>query len=1098
MKRLVSLLLLSTVLLSSLVFCAAPAYADDVVSAGIYGTGMENWDGSPNKGEYPAVTQILFCPLYNGKWSTEFFYPGLTVTVSMRSSTKTQVFEAKIATVHDGGSWGICRIEPCLLEGANLFIPEKNVYYEASFSLSVRGMEYTFSVPQKYYLDGIDPIVPGSPIAIHPEPCYDEIENYKDKTCFIVTAPGADFISKLKSGDLDLKVVIRDESSGAIYTIGRYAFDTPSIELYSAGSHFLRLAVCEYGIVPEYGHAYTVTLTLTSARTGAVIYEGSSQTGAYDSYNAAFIASGAIVPEVIAHYYEESALNRSFCFYDVNGSGAVDIQDVASLLDCLSGTGSLARGQTGDLDLSGSLGVRDVTMMLALLEQSFLFSRNQADSGWILRGTTLISGDVAVPDSYQGEPVTQISPDVFSMCRTLNSLSIPASVTWIPEHSFDCCDQLKSIRYGGKPSAFYAGGARIPQGCRLTCSVEDDMIDAAHYENAVEISDLSGYNGILRVKTTGELLFSPALSELRSLISGGESYDDFTSYLRFSDDSFTYPTVTVDPKKSKGLWVDYFLMGDGIDCGFCPTAGTAYEVELAVVRRSDPYNVLFYGTYSATASEDFAQSPYYDPTPADADAPPRTYLLRYTAGKGGTISGVCEQYLTANEPGTPVVAVPDEGYEFSVWSDGVKTAERQADAVKRNTTLTAYFVKLRQINLASMYIYTETGRPILKKEYQNATIVIKGADDDAYNVTLATEIKGRGNSSWNASAPQDEYDSKNSYSIKLEEKTKLLGVGEGKSKKWVLNSNKFDASGLRNYLVWELADLMGTIGYVPGCTWVQLYINDQYRGMYMLTEKIDTGKHRVNVNDNPTGDPDKGYLIELDFRGQNEDDPWFDVKGYGPDPKVQRRDAVEFVIKSDVEGQQDVDFIRDYVQRCHDAIMSGKREEIEALVDLPSLIDMYILEELSKDCDAGRASFYICKDRGGKLFFTAPWDFDFGFGTYGPAISTSGLVSKNNDCCTWFASLITRSWFRTAVLTRMNELDAALTEALSRMETTGAYLKDDADLNAEFWDLYGRSYHSYVSSQVSRRLYSYDEHIDFIVNWTLERWDELKTIIRSY
>lgn len=111
--------------------------------------------------------------------------------------------------------------------------------------------------------------------------------------------------------------------------------------------------------------------------------------------------------------------------------------------------------------------------------------------------------------------------------------------------------------------------------------------------------------------------------------------------------------------------------------------------------------------------------------------------------------------------------------------------------------------------------------------------------------------------------------------------------------------------------------------------------------------------------------------------------------------------------------------------------MGGDKAKIEELVDLSSFIDMFILEELSKDCDAGRASFFVKKDPGGKLCCTAPWDFDFGFGTYGPAVSPYGFACQSGDNpCEWYASLVEQTWFREAVTARIKELSPAFKATL--------------------------------------------------------------------
>ena len=166
-------------------------------------------------------------------------------------------------------------------------------------------------------------------------------------------------------------------------------------------------------------------------------------------------------------------------------------------------------------------------------------------------------------------------------------------------------------------------------------------------------------------------------------------------------------------------------------------------------------------------------------------------------------------------------------------------------------------------------VTTADEQPITSKtKYKNATLTVSGAAYAHHNVTLTAQIRGRGHSSFDGKAEQHEYASKNSYRLKLDEKSNLLGVGETADRDWVLISGKYDVSALRNFLVWDLADRLGTIPYVPSCTWVNLYVNGQYRGMYTLCEKIEVASDRVNIDESASEDPDQvGYLVEYDLRG---------------------------------------------------------------------------------------------------------------------------------------------------------------------------------------------------------------------------------------
>jgi hypothetical protein len=68
-----------------------------------------------------------------------------------------------------------------------------------------------------------------------------------------------------------------------------------------------------------------------------------------------------------------------------------------------------------------------------------------------------------------------------------------------------------------------------------------------------------------------------------------------------------------------------------------------------------------------------------------------TYTLTYTAGPNGTISGTSPQTVNYGSSGSTVTAVPNTGYHFVQWSDGVTTASRTDTNVKADISVTASF-----------------------------------------------------------------------------------------------------------------------------------------------------------------------------------------------------------------------------------------------------------------------------------------------------------------------------------------------------------------------------------------------------------------------
>lgn len=286
-----------------------------------------------------------------------------------------------------------------------------------------------------------------------------------------------------------------------------------------------------------------------------------------------------------------------------------------------------------------------------------------------------------------------------------------------------------------------------------------------------------------------------------------------------------------------------------------------------------------------------------------------------------------------------------------------------------------------------------------------------------YNGKL-TQIKGRGNSTWVQSA-------KKSYQIKLDKKCDLLQTGnkDNKNKTWTLITDYLDGTSLRNATAYELAQRLGVRSAVD-YGFVDLYYDGEYRGSYLLCEKVQINKGRVDISElekendalNPdisakqivTGknaygqdiryangvknpsDISGGYLIEhenLESRYTAES-AYFGVEVV--DGYVQH-----FVCKSpEVWSREEAEYVSCLFQDLFDACRNGgivpswrgsRRAGMrtDELLDLDSLARLYWTNEIMKNGDGLIfSSNYIYKDKGqsSKLVFGPAWDFDLSSG----------------------------------------------------------------------------------------------------------------------
>lgn len=337
-------------------------------------------------------------------------------------------------------------------------------------------------------------------------------------------------------------------------------------------------------------------------------------------------------------------------------------------------------------------------------------------------------------------------------------------------------------------------------------------------------------------------------------------------------------------------------------------------------------------------------------------------------------------------------------------------------------------------NIPSVYITTQSG----SLDYIHASKENKeGGSIRTYEngqLTLDCElkqIKGRGNSTWTFE--------KKPYNIKFDKKTAFLGME--KAKKWTLLASYQDPQLISNPISWSIADQLG-LKYTSLYRHIDLYINNEYLGNYIACESVEIGTTRVDINDLasdnekanpgvdidalsqsgslkngavPTGNdlgsqkwinipnnPDNitgGYLLELEYASRYNSEK----SGF-----VTKNGQCVVIKEPEAASKVEVEYISTYFEEMYDALLNenginSKGKHYSDYIDMDSFVSMYIVEELSKEVDAGFSSVYICKDKDSDKFVFSPvWDFDQGNGNtkYNP------YKIRLNDPETWYANSV--------------------------------------------------------------------------------------------
>lgn len=279
--------------------------------------------------------------------------------------------------------------------------------------------------------------------------------------------------------------------------------------------------------------------------------------------------------------------------------------------------------------------------------------------------------------------------------------------------------------------------------------------------------------------------------------------------------------------------------------------------------------------------------------------------------------------------------------------------------------------------LPVLYINTEGGVAITSKEtYVQATCYIDALGLEGYSnlgskdEPLALQIRGRGNYTWNSFE-------KKPYRLKFNTKASPLGMK--KNKHFTLLAHADDNLGfLRNTVGFQLSRLLG-LAYTPEQQPVEVMLNGNYIGLYMLTDHLRVDANRVNIVEqaDEETDPEKitgGWLLEIDnyqedgqirFKEGNGKSLWFTYHT----PEV-------------LSSAQET-YITDFLKATDNAIYASNKNSTtwENYIDMDALVRFYIVQEVMDNAESFHGSCYMSKEQGAdtKLVFGPVWDFGNAF-----------------------------------------------------------------------------------------------------------------------
>lgn len=435
-------------------------------------------------------------------------------------------------------------------------------------------------------------------------------------------------------------------------------------------------------------------------------------------------------------------------------------------------------------------------------------------------------------------------------------------------------------------------------------------------------------------------------------------------------------------------------------------------------------------------------------------------------------------------------------------------------------------------DLASVFLETQSGSleqlHAAKENSESGTMTILDGRGHRYFEGEIENIHCRGNSSF-------EETDKKSYLLKLSKKADLFGMGT--AKKWILTANAFDDTLLRNAVAFSIAKMLG-LDYTPDVQFVDVYANGRFLGNYLLSEKIEIGKNRINISDlekemeamNDGLNPEaleffmepmgrlfstKGYFIEeepADITGgylmeiETCDRYGLEASGF----LTSRMQAVVFESPKYASHEQ-VAYVSGLYQDFEDAVFSPDGyspytgAHYSDYIDTDSFARKYLVEELVKNLDASYTSqfFYKYPDSVSRKFYAGPcWDYDKsiaasgitndGIDLHDPAGLYAAVQEKDSDL--WFALYQQEDFRRLVADIFFRELEPQMRrEAAHLIDGYSRQINASNDCNMIRWNTFPQTdgleaKRTMHEGKVEELVTFLDERLDFLA----QEWEELR------
>lgn len=398
--------------------------------------------------------------------------------------------------------------------------------------------------------------------------------------------------------------------------------------------------------------------------------------------------------------------------------------------------------------------------------------------------------------------------------------------------------------------------------------------------------------------------------------------------------------------------------------------------------------------------------------------------------------------------------------------------------------------------ISSIEIST-AGKEILNDSKINATIRVYNDDVTSYQGNIAIETRG----SSSIGFPKKSYGFETRDENNADLDVSLLQLPEEED--WILNGPYSDKTLMRNMLMYDLSRDIDR--YASRGIFVELSINEELQGLYLLLEKLKRDDNRINIkklnpDENSGEDITGGYILKID---RTDGAGSYFTSSFEP-PFATEGQKVNFVFEypdPDEITSQQKNYITNYISSFESTLASDDFADpvngYLKYIDVSSFIDFFLMNELANNVDAYRLSTFMHKDKNEKLAMGPIWDFNYALGNvdYCNSGDTDVWAYKFNERCGnhyqqvpfWWTKLLEDPVFVTQLQERWTKLRSNQFSESKIMSKIDAYAKllqetGSVDKNFSVWEVLGVYVrpNNYVGE-------TYQQEVDYLKEWIENR-----------